>query len=94
MSLVNTRKYAHVTNVKSISITGLKETLLQETSNTVGYHTITFHLSESKTTIATSTLDRLSSEDLNRPTSTGMDLIVHHVLETLVVDGAVEDVSL
>ena len=48
-------------------------------------HTITFHFTEPETTISGTTLDWLSGHDLDRPTGAGMDLVVHHVPQTLVV---------
>lgn len=57
-------------------------------------HTIALHLSEPQTTVTTTTLDRLTREDLYRPTGTRVDLVVHHMLETLIVSWAEVDLRL
>jgi hypothetical protein len=71
--------------VDSEGIRNFKQTLLEEGGCSVGNHTITFHFSESQTTISGTTFDGLSSHDLNGTTSSGVDLVVHHVTESLVV---------
>lgn len=80
--------------MQPVSITSLEQTLLQECRHTVRYHAITLHLSETETTVSTTTFHRLTSEDLHWATSTRVDLVVDHVLETLVVRRAEVDLRL
>src|SRR6478735_5512733 len=93
----NLRNWCHestnLADVDTESIRHLKQTLLQESSGTVSDHTITFHFSESETTITSTTLDRLSGHDLNWTTSTSVNLVVHHVTKTLVVGRSEEHLS-
>jgi hypothetical protein len=56
-------------------------------------HAITFHFSETETTISGPTFDRLPCQDLNWSPGSGMDLVVDHVAETLIVRRAQEDLS-
>src|SRR5688572_6714575 len=51
----------------------------------MGNHTITFHFSETQTTISGTTFYGLPGHDLNRTAGSGVNLVVHHVTETLVV---------
>src|ERR1700692_1958274 len=74
--------------MQTVGITSLKQALFQEASNTMRNHTITFHLSETETSITATTLHRLSRQDLHRTSCARMDLVVHHMFETLVVRGA------
>jgi hypothetical protein len=41
------------------------------------------HLSESQTTVSRTTLDRLTGQDLNRSSGSGVDLVVDHMFQTL-----------
>lgn len=54
---------------------------------------IPFHLSKSESTISCSTLHRLSRQDLHRASASRMDLVIHHMLETLVIGRIQEDLS-
>lgn len=56
-------------------------------------HTITFHLSETQTTISCPTLHWLSCQDLHRTSCSGVDLIIHHVPQTLVICRTQEDLG-
>ena len=51
----------------------------------MGDHTIPFHLSETKTAVTTTALHRLSRQDLHGSSGARVDLVVHHVLETLIL---------
>jgi len=54
-------------------------------------HAVTFHFSESETTISRSTFSWLSCEDLNWTSSSWVHFVTDHVLKTLVISGAQED---
>jgi len=60
----------------------------------VGDHAVTLHLTETQATVTRTTLHRLPRQDLHWSTCPSMDLIINHVLETLVVGGPDEDLSL
>ena len=51
------------------------------------------HLSETKTAVPGPTLHRLPHQDLDWAPGSGMDLVVHHMLETLVIGRTQEDLS-
>ena len=84
---------ANLADVHAESVRNVEETLLEEGGGTVRDHAITFHLSETETTVTSTTFDRLTGQDLKRATGTGVDLVVDHVAETLVVGWAEEDLG-
>lgn len=84
---------ADFADVNPESIRDLKETLLEERGGSVSNHAITLHLSESETTISRTTFDGLPRHDLHRPTGASVDLVVHHVAQTLVVCRPKEDLG-
>mmetsp|Transcript_10451 Transcript_10451/g.26303 ORF Transcript_10451/g.26303 Transcript_10451/m.26303 type:complete len:451 (-) Transcript_10451:2197-3549(-) len=47
--------------------------------------TITFHLTKTQTSITSTTFHRLTRQDLYGTTSSGMNFIIHHMSQTLVV---------
>ena len=55
--------------------------------------TISLHLSESETTISSSTLHGLACQNLHRASASGVDFIVYHVFEALIVGWVQEDVG-
>jgi hypothetical protein len=52
---------------------------------------IAFHLTETKASLTSTTLYWLARQDLQRSTSARVDLVIHHVLQTLVVRGTNEN---
>ena len=52
-----------------------------------------FHFSKSEATVPGTTLAGLPNEDLKRSSGPAVDLVVDHVLQTLVVGRAQEDLS-
>ena len=54
-------------------------------------HTISLHLSKAQTTIARPALRRLPRQHHQRSRRTGMNLIVHHMLQALIEDGSHKD---
>lgn len=72
-------------------VRNLEQTLLEEGSSTMGNHAITFHLSETETTITSTTLDGLARHNLDRTARPSVNLVVYHMAETLVVSGSEED---
>ena len=67
--------------------------LEEQLACSVGNETITFHFTETQTSVARATLCGLAGEHCARAACTGMHLVLDHVLELLVVDGACEDVE-
>lgn len=51
---------------------------------------ITLHLSKAQASVPSTTFQRLTRELCHWPTRTRVDLVVHHVLETLIVTGEKE----
>jgi hypothetical protein len=56
-------------------------------------HAIALHLSETQTTVAGTTFDGLTGKDLQGTAGTGVDFVVDHVAETLVVGWSEEDLG-
>ena len=75
----------------SVAVTNIEETLFQESARTVTNHAITFHLTESQTTIARSTFSRLSRQNLGGTSRPGVNLVADHMLESLVICGTEEN---
>lgn len=74
-----------------IGVTYIEEALFEEASGTMRNHTVTLHLAEAKTSVAATTLSRLASQDLGRASPTRVNLVLDHVLESLIVSGTEED---
>ena len=55
---------------------------------------VPLHFSKPETPVSGSTLHGLASQNLHGAPSSGMNLVVHHVLEALVVGRVQEDLSL
>ena len=51
------------------------------------------HFTESEATVPGSTLHGLSDQNLHRASGPAVNFVVHHMLETLVVGGAQENLS-
>lgn len=81
------------TNMDPICIALVKQSLFEEVSCTMGNHAISFHFSKSKTSITGPSFSRLPCQDLDRAPPTRMDLVINHMLQSLVVSGAKEDHS-
>ena len=86
-----TEETALLADVDTIAIRNIEETFLQESGRAMRYHAVTFHLSESQTTITSSSLSRLTSENLSRTTASGVDLVTNHMLQSLIVGRVEED---
>ena len=67
--------------------------LKQQLARSVRDETIPLHLPETQTSVARATLCGLAGEHCARAARAGMHLVLDHVLELLVVDGACEDVE-
>lgn len=74
-----------------VLVTYFEEALLQEAGGSVRYHAVTFHLSETETAVSGSTFSGLSGQDLHGASSSGVHLVVDHVLESLIESGSQED---
>lgn len=87
--------YAHetalLTDMDTIVVTDIKEALLQETCSTMRDHAIAFHLTKSQSSVPGPTLSWLSGEYLSGTTASGMNLVLNHVLEPLIVSRPEED---
>jgi len=55
---------------------------------------VALHLAEAQAAVARAALHRLSRQDLDRTAAPGVNLVVHHVLQPLVVRRAEEDLRL
>ena len=66
-------------------VTDVKQSLLQETARPMRNHAISLHFAESKTTVSSSTFDRLTSKDLCRASRSRVNLVIDHVSQPLIV---------
>ena len=57
----------------------------------MGYHTVALHFSETKTSVTTASLCRLTCQVHHGSDTTAVLLVVHHVFQTLVIDGSHKD---
>ena len=80
--------------MNSVVVAHVKEPFFQEPSGAMRDHAVTLHLTETETSIARAAFSRLASEDLSGSPSSGMDLVLHHVLEPLIVSRPEEDLDL
>jgi hypothetical protein len=87
----NAHKATLLTNVNAIVVADIEQALFQETSSTMRDHAVTLHFSEPQATITRPSLGRLSSEYLSRPSSSRMNLVLNHVLESLIVSRTEKD---
>lgn len=77
----------------SILIGIAEESIAHEVGTSVSDQAITFHLSHSKTTIATATFERLSSQHSHRTTGSTVHLIIDQMLQSLIKSRPHEDAS-
>ena len=68
-----------IADVYPVGVGSLHHALLEEGRDAVRQHAIALHLAEAQTAVARSALDRLTREDLDRPTCARVDLVVDHL---------------
>ena len=85
---------ALVADVDVEGVGGDHETLDEQHARAVSDQTIALHLSESKTTLTGSTLRWLTGQNGAGSSGSSVHLVQDHVLQLLVVNGAVVDVRL
>lgn len=83
-----THEAAHFTEVDFVQVTHIKESLLEESSCSMRDHAVTFHLTKAKTSVSGSAFSRLASKNLCGASTSRMDLIIDHMLESLIVGRA------
>lgn len=71
-----------------LGVGAVHETILQQEGRTVSNERITLHLSDTDTTTLRTTLHGLTRERVDGTSRTHLELVVHHVTQTLVVDQA------
>ena len=54
-------------------------------------HAVSLHLTEAETTVTTTSLSGLACQNLSWTATSGVDLVLDHVLEALVVGWSKED---
>ena len=85
---------ALLADVDTVAVRYIEETFFKESGRAVRNHAVTFHLSESQTTVTSSSFSWLASEDLGRAAASRVDLVADHMLEPLVIGGVEEDHNL
>lgn len=83
-----THEAADFTKVDFVQVTHIKESLFKESSCSMRDHAVTFHLTKAKTAISRSAFSRLASENLSGASTSRVDLIIDHMLESLIVGRA------
>lgn len=76
---------ASFANKNSVEIRDLKKPFSEELCSPMGDHTVSFHFPKPQPAVSWPSLCGLLIEILEFPSWTGMDLVSHHVLESLVV---------
>ncbi len=77
---------ALVAHVNIEGITGNHQTFQKQHTGSVSDQTITFHFTESQTTLASSALGRLPGQHGSRTACSGVHLVQNHVLQFLVIN--------
>ncbi len=85
---------APVADVDLEGVRGGHEPLLQQHGGPVGDQAVSLHLPEPQSALPGAALRRLAGEHRAGPARTPVHLVHHHVLQLLVVHGAVVDVRL
>lgn len=83
---------ARLAYIHLMLVTAQHQPLQQQLTRTIRNQTIALHLAQPQTTSARTTFGRLARQDGTGSRGSRVHLVLHHVLEALVVDGAEEDV--
>jgi hypothetical protein len=89
--VINGDHAASFTDMERIFVGHIVHAFFRKSRGAVGDHTISLHLSEPETTSPASSLCGLPCEINHRPDTPTVLLVVDHVFQALVVDGANED---
>jgi hypothetical protein len=84
LQIGNANQTANITNVDTISIGLIKQAIFQKRRSSMRNDTITLHFSEAKTSIARTSLGWPACKQLNGTSGSRVDLIIHHVLQSLI----------
>ena len=85
---------AGLTHVDPIRVALVHQAFFQKSRRAVRDDAIALHLPETQPAVPGPALHGLPRQDLHRPPSSAVDLVIHHVLQALVVRGAQEYLSL
>jgi hypothetical protein len=91
--VANTEEPAKLANVDSVAIADIEESLFQEPGCSMRDHAVALHFSKAQASISRSSFCGLASENLGWSSASSMDLVLNHVLESLVVSGSKEDLD-
>lgn len=83
---------ARATDPGALSVRAVHQTVLKKECSAVGEEGVTLHLSDTDTTSLGTTLDGLAGDAVDGTGGTDLELVVHHVSQTLVVDDTQVDV--
>lgn len=86
-----TKQPAFGTNMHLVAITHIVQTLLQEPWTSVTNHAVSFHFTESKSTVAWPTFSWLPCQNCSFTSWSRVNFIAHHVLKSLVISWTQED---
>lgn len=81
-------------HVNRIVVGYIKQTFFEEACRSVRNHAVALHLTESEPTVTRSALCWLPCEDLRWPSTSGVDFVCHHMLQTLIESGTKENHNL
>eukprot|EP00042_Codosiga_hollandica_P059448 m.916303 g.916303 ORF g.916303 m.916303 type:complete len:306 (-) comp60162_c0_seq1:2712-3629(-) len=79
---------ANVADVHRVRVRHIEQTFLEDVGDTVRDHAVALHFTNTQAAVTRTTLHRLTGKDLHRSARARVDLVVHHVLESLVVRGS------
>jgi hypothetical protein len=86
-----TEETALLADMHAVAVRDVEESLLQEPGRPVRDHAVALHLTESKATVTSSSLSRLSCQNLSGTSTSRVDFVAHHMLQTLIVGRTQED---
>ncbi|GIX64653.1 uncharacterized protein BcabD6B2_40880 [Babesia caballi] len=89
----NAAEPAPVADVHPEGVALVEEPLLEHLGRAVRDHAVALHLAEAQPAVPGAPLGGLPRQHRHRPPGAGVDLVLHHVLEPLVVGGPDEDLA-
>eukprot|EP00754_Rhynchopus_humris_P041554 Rhum_TRINITY_DN25108_c0_g1::Rhum_TRINITY_DN25108_c0_g1_i1::g.181333::m.181333 len=91
LEIRNGKQAAPVAHVHPVVVRHVEKPLLHPRRRSVRNHAVALHLSEPQTAVLRPTLRRLLGQTLQGTACPGMDLVLYHVLQALVVRRSQED---
>lgn len=85
---------AFLTHMNTIFVRHIVQTLATESADTMRQHNVALHFTDTETAITTPAFGRLPRQIDHRSNRPTVLLVIHHVFQSLIEDGADEDTCL